>query len=35
MKTDNEKIKELIQLSQENTELPIIIATWYEVVGED
>lgn len=35
MKTDNEKIKELIQLSQENPELPIITATFYEVIGED
>ncbi len=35
MKTDNEKIKELIKLSEENPELPIMVATFYEVIGDD
>ena len=35
MTKDNEKIKELIRLSEENPELEIIPATYYEVAGED
>lgn len=32
---DNEKIKELVRLSEENPELEIIPVTHYEVVAED
>lgn len=35
MKRDNEKIKELIKMSEKNPELPIIPAVNYEVCAED
>lgn len=35
MKRDNEKIKELVKLSEENPELEIMFMTNHEVLGDD